>query len=111
MDYKRIMFGKWPFTNFTEQDWDCYGGCEGDPLIARLQSQDGQDWEVIVDANCISLHCPIYDSKTDELTCLEYQYDYKAKNVDPWEVLWLLSHGHPNWFEKSRLQILGFEEI
>lgn len=111
MDYKRAMFSKWPFTNFSEQDWDCYGGCEGDPVIARLQNQKGEDWEVIVDANCISLHCPFYNSKTDELTCLEFQHDYKAMEVDPWKVLWLLSHDYPNLFDRSTLDILGFIEV
>lgn len=103
--FKSQVFEKLPFTNFSEQDWACYAGAEGDPLIAITE-----EWEIIVDDSCVSLHHPNYNQQTDELTANEFHYDYKAKNVNPWEVVWVLLQ-MPVWFVESQLFIMGFEKI
>jgi hypothetical protein len=62
---ERLCFqGK--FKKFDENDWRAYGGAEGDPIIAEIETDHKTVWVIIIDENGIEFNKYVNDEPKDE---------------------------------------------
>jgi hypothetical protein len=63
---EEILCLKGKFKKFDEADWRAYGGAEGDPIIAEIETDHKTAWIIIIDKNGIQFDKYVNDEPEDE---------------------------------------------